>query len=141
MIELVYMSQAQHIFSEPELVELLEISRANNTNRGITGMLLYNGSGTFVQAIEGDQQQIDQLFTILSQDRRHSDIQQLAYSQVHESSFSDWKMGYKRLTGQDFHDLSGFSTFMEPGHGQGTLSNSNSSFGLELLNHFRQVNG
>lgn len=137
MIELVYMSQAQHVFNETELAELLDISRINNTGRGITGMLLYDGVGTFIQAIEGEQAQIDQLYKIISLDPRHSAIQQLAYSEVFERSFPDWKMGYKCFTDEDTHKLQGYSTFMSEGHSHSDASTL--SLGLDMLKHFRQT--
>jgi hypothetical protein len=53
VIELVYVSQAKYLFQETELKDILDISRRNNIARGITGMLLYDDGGTFIQALEG----------------------------------------------------------------------------------------
>ncbi len=78
MIELVYLSQTEHMFQEAELATLLKAARIKNAKRGITGMLLYDGLGTFIQAIEGEKAQIDELFAIISRDERHSLVQQLS---------------------------------------------------------------
>ena len=50
--QLVYISAANHEFTEKELHELLSKARKNNESYGITGMLLYH-QGSFIQALEG----------------------------------------------------------------------------------------
>lgn len=137
MIELVYMSQAQHIFGEEELQSLLDVSRRNNTRRGITGMLLYDGKGTFIQAIEGDEEKIYELFNIIKQDPRHADIQELGVTAINERNFGDWKMGFNRITPEDFASIDGFTDFMESQE-RNELPSSNNSFAVAMLNHFKQ---
>lgn len=132
MIELVYMSQAVHLFSEQELVELLAVARKNNTERDVSGMLLYDGKGTFLQAIEGEKEQIDALFDIISADHRHTMIQQLSYSEIQQRSFGDWKMGYKRVGSDKSKFEEGYSDFFDGG-----LENASDSFAISMLNHFR----
>jgi hypothetical protein len=137
MIELVYMSQSQYIFTVAELTRLLETARINNIGRGITGMLLYDGIGTFIQAIEGEKEQIDKLYKIIAQDHRHSNIQQLSYCEVFQRSFAGWQMGYKCITDKNVDQMEGYSDFMSEGKNNSAASSP--SFGIDLLNHFRQT--
>jgi hypothetical protein len=134
MIELVYMSRAKFMFQQAELDELLTNARFNNARLGITGLLLYDGLTTFIQAIEGERTQIDDLYHIISQDQRHGDIFQLAYTNIPCRSFPDWKMGFKRFNETDKTHLEGYSDFMQSGSEDATTY---ASFGLQMLNHFK----
>ncbi|MBA3651724.1 MAG: BLUF domain-containing protein [Chthoniobacterales bacterium] len=48
----IYVSFATHPFTQDELVELLQVSRKNNTAVGLTGILLYK-EGKLMQLLEG----------------------------------------------------------------------------------------
>jgi len=50
MISLIYVSTADHLLSNEELLEILHISRKNNEVGPVTGMLLYKG-GNFMQVL------------------------------------------------------------------------------------------
>ena len=58
LITLIYGSAAVDPFTEPELIALLEKSRANNQSLGVTGMLVYR-DGNFLQVLEGEAEQVD----------------------------------------------------------------------------------
>jgi hypothetical protein len=137
MIELVYVSQAKYLFQESELKAILDISRKNNIAHGLTGMLLYDDGGTFIQVLEGEQKQIDELYAIISQDIRHTGIGQLSYTEITERNFPDWSMGYKRINAQDTNSFEGYSTFLEDVN-SGDL---NPNFALEMLKYFTQTSG
>lgn len=137
MIELVYVSRANSHFTEPELVQLLEQARQNNTNSGITGLLLYDNKGTFIQALEGEQQHIEALFEKIKQDPRHSRVNRISKKTIQSRSFSDWQMGFKLIEPGRVQTLSGFSACMlQQGAIQGSSDNHSSA--LELLNYFKQ---
>ena len=55
LYHLLYQSQALATFSLPELLELLQQSRAYNAARGITGILLHAPNGQFLQLLEGEK--------------------------------------------------------------------------------------
>ncbi|MGB3726116.1 MAG: BLUF domain-containing protein [Glaciecola sp.] len=137
MIELVYMSQARHLFKGEELQALLRTSRINNTKHGITGMLLYDGSGTFIQAIEGNKEQIFALFELIKTDPRHTDVQELGVSNITNRSFPEWTMGFKRLDVDVISAVDGFNDFVENDNTI-NLKNSANSFAVDMLNHFKQ---
>lgn len=94
MVELIYMSQAYHDFSDDDLHELLVVARENNRMNNITGMLLYDRLGTFIQAIEGERDDIDQLFDRIASDPRHGEIEKLSYKEIDVRSFSEWQMAF-----------------------------------------------
>lgn len=90
---LLYSSTAVRKMESEDLTNLLEISRANNKRRGITGMLLYK-DGCFMQMLEGDQDEVRNLFETIRQDSRHESVVEIVSDPVQERSFSDWSMGF-----------------------------------------------
>ncbi|MEV7800125.1 BLUF domain-containing protein [Microbacterium foliorum] len=107
LVSLVYCSSATHPFSEQELADLLAVSRARNSARDITGMLLYRGS-EFVQILEGTRSDVESLMEIIGRDRRHEDVRVLIEEPLHERRFAEWTMGYQSLVAAEPRMLSGY---------------------------------
>jgi len=63
MIELCYVSSANDKYTAKELVPLLQQARSFNESQGISGLLLYDGIGTFIQALEGEETPVKALYT------------------------------------------------------------------------------
>jgi hypothetical protein len=112
MIQLSYISSATHPMSTQELVELLQLSLANNERNGVTGMLLY-GNATFLQALEGEENTVDALYEKIRQDPRHCNVRSLTRKIIETREYADWNMGFKRLTGEELHDMGGLIDFSE----------------------------
>ncbi|MEV7608482.1 BLUF domain-containing protein [Microbacterium sp. NPDC089320] len=96
LVSLVYCSSATQPFGERELGELLAVSRERNSERDITGMLLYRG-GEFVQILEGPRSDVEDLMAKIGRDPRHHDVRVLIEEPLHERRFHDWTMGYQAL--------------------------------------------
>lgn len=111
MYRLVYVSSATHLMSKPELIEILEVARRNNTRLGVTGMLLYR-DGNFIQLLEGDQDAVKNLYATIEQDSRHFGSMVLLEEDTDERLFSEWSMGFRDLSDPALQDLPGFSPFM-----------------------------
>ncbi|MCB0301208.1 MAG: BLUF domain-containing protein [Calditrichaeota bacterium] len=110
---LIYVSSAFQKMSEPELLEILEKSRLNNSQRNITGMLLYH-DGNFLQILEGPKNALQQLRATIEADPRHKDFLVLFEREVKERAFPDWSMGFRVLNADDIKEIPGFSDFMNP---------------------------
>ncbi|VXB39461.1 BLUF domain-containing protein [Nocardioides sp. AX2bis] len=95
MRSLTYVSSARTLWTEAELDGLLGAARAWNEPRGLTGMLLYSG-GNFMQAVEGPDDEVSQVFDRISADRRHRGLLVVMDDQVEERAFPGWTMGYRR---------------------------------------------
>lgn len=54
MIQLIYVSTANHLLSELEIRQILDSSIRHNTPQEVTGLLLYS-DGSFMQVLEGDE--------------------------------------------------------------------------------------
>jgi Sensors of blue-light using FAD len=81
VFSLLYLSQSTIPFSKQDLRELLTKSRENNSQLGITGMLLFKG-GNFLQVLEGRQETVMSLYERISRDSRHSQSQ-LCFKALH----------------------------------------------------------
>lgn len=101
MYELVYISVSPEGFSESELKDLLEHSRTNNHNIGVTGMLVYCGR-EFMQILEGEEGIVKNLFQTISEDSRHRGIEIFYEGAIENRAFTDWSMAFKAVDGSEF---------------------------------------
>jgi len=51
MLSLIYVSTSVKLLNDEELLDILKVSRENNSGKDITGLLLYKG-GNFMQVLE-----------------------------------------------------------------------------------------
>jgi len=104
LISLIYLSAATVPFLKQDLLELLTLSRANNSKLGITGMLLFK-DGNFLQTLEGEQKKV--------LDRRHQNLVALWQGPCTERAFPDWSMGFHDLRSADAAQTPGFNSFLD----------------------------
>ncbi|MFG6503081.1 BLUF domain-containing protein [Microbacterium sp. P05] len=97
MLSLVYSSTAAAPFDDQELQNLLVQARQNNSDRGLTGMLLYRG-GRFVQVLEGSESDVRAVVERIDIDPRHSNMRILFEEPIAERQFADWTMGYEPIS-------------------------------------------
>lgn len=109
LVQLIYVSSAKYLMTEHELVDLLKAARVANLSHGITGLLLYN-DGNFMQVIEGERCDVDQLFKNIEGDVSHTGIIVLLKDKIISRDFSKWAMGFHNISGKE---LEGFSRFLE----------------------------
>lgn len=107
LIQLIYVSTASHEFTDAELDEILKASVRNNSQRGITGMLLYI-DGCFMQVVEGEAQPVIDTLARIMADPRHHHITVLNEADIEEREFSRWSMGFRRLTPDTLTDRDGY---------------------------------
>lgn len=93
MYRTVYVSSNSRIFSQDDIKDILDVSRANNARRGITGALLYH-QRNFMQILEGDRETIEALYDRIKEDPRHKHVIQLLAYDCEDRLFADWSMGY-----------------------------------------------
>ena len=106
-----YVSTEAVKFSEEALVALLSEARSANTDRDVTGLLLYR-EGSFYQVLEGSESAVMATFQDIEGDPRHKEVRILFNGETDAREFADWKMGFLNLDGVDVETLSGFSDFM-----------------------------
>jgi len=136
MISLCYVSSANKRFDNNELVSLLNTCREKNSQQNITGLLLYNGQGTFIQTLEGEENTITLLYEKIKIDSRHSRVNCLSKLTIKERNFPNWKMGFRRLDKESIGSIQGFSTFFEQKDSNRYLSEK-PHLAESLLAHFK----
>ncbi len=111
MFFLVYISSATQPFSVDDLSTLLAVSRKNNAELGITGMLLYK-DGNFMQVLEGDEGAVRGLYARIEADPRHDGEITLQQGFAEGRQFPDWSMGFRDLNSPEESSSPGYSEFL-----------------------------
>lgn len=103
MIELVYYSNSKVDVTSEVLSNILIKSRANNSKKHITGCLLYHNN-VFLQLLEGEKEDVQNLYKIIEQDERHSNVTLLLQEDVKERRFPKWSMAFKEYHSIKYSD-------------------------------------
>jgi hypothetical protein len=99
MIQISYVSRATAPMSPDDLLTLLRQCLTNNPGTAVTGMLFY-ANETFLQTLEGEEADVDRLLVKIKADPRNTDVQLLHRRPIARREYSDWSMGFRRLTDQ-----------------------------------------
>ncbi|MGI8700295.1 MAG: BLUF domain-containing protein [Nocardioidaceae bacterium] len=94
---IVYVSSATNLMETPELQVLLDTSRRNNHQLGVTGAMLYQ-DGNFMQALEGDATVVEQLYRTILRDPRHHGAIRIVDGWSEGPQFSQWSMAFGNLS-------------------------------------------
>ncbi len=136
MIQVSYISSATEPWATPELLGLLQSCREYNAGRGVTGMLLY-GNATFLQVLEGEERVIDDLVERIRKDPRHTNLQILHRKTIERRQYSDWSMGFKRVSDKELQGIEGLRNFSEKDFNPDYLM-QHDAIVQSLMNHFRK---
>ncbi|PSQ83400.1 MAG: hypothetical protein BRD44_04655 [Bacteroidetes bacterium QS_7_67_15] len=137
MIHLVYTSTAVDRMDDDALDQILRESHERNERRNVTGMLLYR-DGTFLQVLEGDDEDVLHVYDLIKGDERHRGLVNVLQEPIGERSFSDWKMSFRRVEDADLKAVpEGYSRFMENGF-DGDAFEDEPNHALEILSYFRE---
>ncbi|GAB4547959.1 MAG: BLUF domain-containing protein [Anaerolineales bacterium] len=112
MISLIYVSAAKKLLSDDELLDILRVSRKNNAQNEISGMLLYKG-GNFMQVLEGPEEKVLQLYETIRKDARHKDARIISKEAIKSRQFEGWEMAFHNLDNPAVKNEPGFSEFLE----------------------------
>ena len=110
MIQITYISHATEPMTAEQLIALLQQCLKNNVSNSVTGMLLY-GNETFLQALEGDEKAVDDLVEKIKKDPRHTNIQFLHRRTIERRQYSEWSMGFKRVSDSELQQIEGLRNF------------------------------
>lgn len=135
MIQLVYMSAALCRPSRSELVALLAKARQNNSQLGVTGMLLYH-DGSFMQVLEGDEQAVADLYNKIALDPRHAQAQVIYQGDIATRSFPNWSMGFCDGCDEAAEQVDGYQDFFGPSFSRHVFA-ANPTLARKLLVGFR----
>lgn len=92
---LIYTCMSRYPLSEADIQDILEVSRRNNAQKGITGILFYR-KNQFLQVLEGDEKKVHDLVDTISRDPRQKGLAILEEGKQLRL-FGQWAMDFKLL--------------------------------------------
>ena len=100
MFHLIYTSNETQAFTAEDLRKLLLRARMRNQQKGVTGMLVHR-AGCFLQALEGDEDAVNEIYQAIAKDTRHSEINLLRRGRSfgQQRHFGTWSMGFADESG------------------------------------------
>ena len=100
MLELVYKSKAKENITQQEIDQILETAQAFNKKNNLTGCLIFHNNH-FIQLLEGDEDIIRSLYTNISADLRHYEIELIYEKNKSQRNFDSWGMAFVNLDDND----------------------------------------
>jgi len=100
LVRLLYISQSVGPVTSTVTTSILEKSHKNNQKSNITGILC-QGSGLWMQALEGERTQINKLYSQIMSDRRHQNLEILSMEEITHRRFGQWSMALVYLSKED----------------------------------------
>jgi hypothetical protein len=92
-LRLIYISTAGSSLSMNALKRLVQRAEQRNIERGLTGVLLYNGT-EFLQCLEGDFKEVSAVYQRILVDPHHHDVHLLQAVPMSEHLFSGWGLRF-----------------------------------------------
>jgi len=138
MHNLIYISAASHLLTNEELVDILTVSRLNNSRLGITGLMLYH-EGAILQILEGEETVLKTLYRKICTDSRHKGLIKMLDIPVNERSFEDWSMGFKQISKEDWSSLGGYLN-LQNNEMLSALTRSGATHVISMIKSFATVN-
>ncbi|MEQ9466801.1 MAG: BLUF domain-containing protein [Ekhidna sp.] len=96
LYRLIYTSFRKPECNEHEIQNILASCKKNNPKRDITGILLHSDK-RFIQYIEGNKDEVVELYELIKKDSRHTSVNQRNFEAIDDRIFPSWEMGYKDL--------------------------------------------
>jgi len=96
LFSIVYVSSARVGLRRPDLEAIAAGAREFNGSRCISGLLLH-GDGSFMQALEGEESLLLDLYTRIRNDRRHGGVITLVAEPLAEREFAGFAMAFENL--------------------------------------------
>ncbi|PTQ91310.1 BLUF domain-containing protein [Agitococcus lubricus] len=93
LVRLIYVSTAHEKIEKDEFRKILDAANRLNSQKGLTGMLAFNGN-YFLQALEGDREEVNRLYNKLNLDERHHNLAVLKFEEIQHRQWSSWSMGF-----------------------------------------------
>ena len=100
LTRLLYVSKPVGPITTYVTTSILEVSSAHNKAADITGVLC-QGSGIYLQVIEGQRAAINALFSRIMADQRHHTVEILSLEEIEQRRYGQWSMALVQLSMDD----------------------------------------
>ncbi len=93
LVQLLYCSNAELPVNLDVVRKIASTSAAKNEAASITGILAFDHE-TYIQALEGPRDVVNNLYLRIARDPRHADLTIISYEEIEEREFGKWSMGF-----------------------------------------------
>ncbi len=100
LVRLLYVSQPVGPITTTMTTLILEKSNSHNKKENITGVLC-QGSGLWMQVLEGERSQVNLLYSRIMVDRNHRNVELLLMEEIPNRKFGQWSMALVYLSKDD----------------------------------------
>ena len=100
LVRLLYVSQPVGPVTTTMTTLILEKSDKNNKKENITGVLC-QGSGLWMQVLEGERSKVNLLYARFMSDRNHKNVELLSLEEITQRRFGKWSMALVYLSKDD----------------------------------------
>jgi hypothetical protein len=100
LVRLLYVSQPVGPVTTAVTSSLLSLSSRYNKQANISGVLC-QGTGLYMQVLEGERTKVNQLFGKIMADKRHEHVELLSMEDITERQFGQWSMALVHLSKDD----------------------------------------
>jgi len=100
LVRLLYVSQPVGPVTTTVTASILEKSNIYNKKENITGVLC-QGSGLWMQALEGERHQVNVLYARIMANRHHHNLELLSMEEITHRRFGQWSMALVHLSKDD----------------------------------------
>jgi len=136
MYYLIYSSKASDEASELVLRGILAKAEEKNKQYGITGLLIHF-NGSFIQMLEGKEEDVLATFERIKNDSRHDQIIKLFNGETDKRHFPNWKMAMEVVDKETFSKIDSYESLAD---GNQFLEEVNDDhLGLKMLRYFYEL--
>ena len=100
LVRLLYVSQPVGPITTTVTTLILEQSNIYNKKENITGVLC-QGSGLWMQVLEGERHQVNILYARIMASRHHNNVELLSMEEITQRQFGKWSMALVHLSKDD----------------------------------------
>jgi hypothetical protein len=100
LVRLLYVSQPVGPITTTVTTLILEQSNIYNKKENITGVLC-QGSGLWMQVLEGERHQVNVLYARIMASRHHDNVELLSMEEITQRQFGKWSMALVHLSKDD----------------------------------------
>jgi len=100
LVRLLYVSQPVGPITTTVTTLILEQSNTYNKKENITGVLC-QGSGLWMQVLEGERHQVNVLYARIMASRHHNNVELLSMEEITQRQFGKWSMALVHLSKDD----------------------------------------
>ena len=100
LVRLLYVSQPVGPITTTVTTLILEQSNIYNKKENITGVLC-QGSGLWMQVLEGERHQVNVLYARIMASRHHNNVELLSMEEITQRQFGKWSMALVHLYKDD----------------------------------------